>query len=418
MNEIKRDLYLNELISRKHNGLIKVITGLRRVGKSYLLFTLFARHLKESGVDSSHIIQKKLDLRRNAKFRDPDYFLDYVEALLKDEEMYYILLDEIQMMTDFEEILNTLLQYPNVDVYVTGSNSKFLSKDVITEFRGRGDEIHVYPLSFGEFMSVYPGSKTEGFDEYLIYGGMPLVLSRETEAQKSKYLIDLFKETYLKDIIERNTIRNTSDLENILDILASDIGSLTNPERIYNTFKSVNKNAPSRATIFEYIAGIEDTFLIREAKRYDIRGRRYIGTPLKYYFEDTGLRNARLNFRQVEQTYLMENIIYIELCRRGYNVDVGIVEKKERDSAGTIVRKILEIDFVANQGSKRYYIQSALHIYDEEKNKQECKSLTSVDDSFKKIVVVRDSVIPRRDNDGILTISIYDFLLKENSLEL
>ncbi|MEE1196414.1 MAG: ATP-binding protein [Lachnospiraceae bacterium] len=416
--EIKRDKYLNDLINRMHNGMIKVVTGIRRCGKSYLLFNIFKNFLLEQEVPASHIIMIELDQRKNKKYRDPDVILDYIESVIVDEEQYYIMLDEVQMLQEFEEVLNSLLHIRNADVYVTGSNSKFLSKDVITEFRGRGDEIHIYPLTFKEFMEAYDGDMYRGWAEYVVYGGLPLTVTMKTEEQKISYLTNLFKETYLKDIIERHNIEKTQELEDLINILASAIGSLTNPPKIEATFKSTIQSTISLNTIRQYIEHLEDAFIINKANRYNVKGRKYIGTPLKYYFEDVGLRNARLGFRQVEETHLMENIIYNELRSRGYSVDVGVVEKRGIAEDGKEYRNQLEIDFVANLGSKRYYIQSAFSMPTEEKRIQEKASLVNVNDSFKKIIVVKDVVNITRDEDGITTMSIYDFLLKENSLEL
>ena len=416
--DIKRDKYLNDLINRMHNGMIKVVTGIRRCGKSYLLFNIFKNYLLEQGIPASHIIMIELDQRKNKKYRDPDVILDYIESLIEDDEQYYIMLDEVQMLQDFEEVLNSLLHIRNADIYVTGSNSKFLSKDVITEFRGRGDEIHIYPLSFKEFMEAYDGDMYRGWAEYVVYGGLPLTVTMKTEEQKISYLTNLFKETYLKDIIERHNIEKTQELEDLINILASAIGSLTNPPKIETTFKSAIQSTISLNTIRQYIEHLEDAFIINKANRYNVKGRKYIGTPLKYYFEDVGLRNARLGFRQVEETHLMENIIYNELRSRGYSVDVGVVEKRETTEEGKEYRNQLEIDFVANLGSKRYYIQSAFSMPTEEKRIQEKASLVNVKDSFKKIIIVKDVVNVTRDEDGITTMSIYDFLLKENSLEL
>lgn len=416
--DIKRDKYLNDLINRMHNGMIKVVTGIRRCGKSYLLFNIFKNYLLEQGVTASHIITIELDQRKNKKYRDPDTILDYIESLIEDDEQYYIMLDEVQMLQEFEEVLNSLLHIRNADIYVTGSNSKFLSKDVITEFRGRGDEIHIYPLTFKEFMEAYDGDMYRGWAEYVVYGGLPLTVTMKTEEQKISYLTNLFKETYLKDIIERHHIEKTQELEDLVNILASAIGSLTNPPKIEATFKSAIQSAISLNTIRQYIEHLEDAFIINKANRYNVKGRKYIGTPLKYYFEDVGLRNARLGFRQVEETHLMENIIYNELRSRGYTVDVGVVEKRGTDENGKEYKNQLEIDFVANLGSKRYYIQSAFSMPTEEKRIQEKASLINVNDSFKKIIVVKDVVNVTRDEDGITTMSIYDFLLKENSLEL
>ena len=416
--DIKRDKYLNDLINRMHNGMIKVVTGIRRCGKSYLLFNIFKNYLLEHGVAASHIITIELDQRKNKKYRDPDTILDYIESLIEDDEQYYIMLDEVQMLQEFEEVLNSLLHIRNADIYVTGSNSKFLSKDVITEFRGRGDEIHIYPLTFKEFMEVYDGDMYRGWAEYVVYGGLPLTVTMKTEEQKISYLTNLFKETYLKDIIERHHIEKTQELEDLVNILASAIGSLTNPPKIEATFKSAIQSTISLNTIRQYIEHLEDAFIINKANRYNVKGRKYIGTPLKYYFEDVGLRNARLGFRQVEETHLMENIIYNELRSRGYTVDIGVVEKRGTDENGKEYKNQLEIDFVANFGSKRYYIQSAFSMPTEEKRIQEKASLVNVNDSFKKIIVVKDVVNVTRDEDGITTMSIYDFLLKENSLEL
>lgn len=415
---IKRDKYLNDLINRMHNGMIKVVTGIRRCGKSYLIFTIFKNYLLEHGVDEQHIVTIELDQRKDKKYRDPDTILDYIESRIIDEEQYYILLDEVQLLEEFEEVLNSLLHIKNVDVYVTGSNSKFLSKDVITEFRGRGDEIHIYPLTFKEFMQVYEGDMYHGWAEYVIYGGLPLTVTMKTEEQKINYLTKLFEETYLKDIIERHHIEKSQELEDLVNVLASAIGSLTNVPKIEATFKSVIGSNISANTIRQYIEYLENAFVINKANRYNVKGRKYIGTPLKYYFEDVGLRNARLGFRQIEETHIMENIVYNELRSRGYSVDVGVVEKRGLNQEGKTERIYLEIDFIANLGSKRYYIQSAFSMPTEEKRMQEKASLVNVNDSFKKIIIVKDIVNITRDEDGITTMSIYDFLLKENSLEL
>ena len=416
--DIKRDKYLNDLINRMHNGMIKVVTGIRRCGKSYLLFHIFKNYLLEKGIPESHMIMIELDQRKNKKYRDPDAILDYIESRISDDEPYYIILDEVQMLNEFEEVLNSLLHISNADIYVTGSNSKFLSKDVITEFRGRGDEIHIYPLTFKEFMEAYEGDIYHGWAEYVVYGGLPLTVTMKTEEQKIHYLTNLFQETYLKDIMERHRIEKTQELEDLVNILASAIGSLTNPPKIEATFKSVIQSAISLNTIRQYLEYLEDAFIINKANRYDVKGRKYIGTPLKYYFEDVGLRNARLGFRQIEETHLMENIIYNELRSRGYSVDVGMVEKRGIDAEGKEYKNQLEIDFVANLGSKRYYVQSAFSMPTEEKLIQEKASFINVNDSFKKIIVVKDVVNVTRDEAGITTMSIYDFLLKENSLEL
>lgn len=415
--EIKRDQYLNALINRMHNGMIKVITGIRRAGKSYILFNIFQNYLLSIGVNPSQIITIEFDRYENRKYRNADFVLEYIHSCLRKGEQYYLLMDEVQLLPDFEEVLNSLLHYQNLDVYVTGSNSKFLSKDIITQFRGRGDEIHVWPLTFKEFMQVYDGDVYNGWAEYVVYGGLPLTVSMKTEEQKVQYLTNLFKETYLKDIIERYHIDKVQEMDDLLNILASSIGSLTNPPRIEATFKSLIHSNISMNTIRQYIEYLEDAFIINKAYRYNVKGRKYIGTPLKYYFEDVGLRNARLGFRQVEQTHLMENIIYNELKSRGYSVDVGVVEKREVDSNGKEKKKQLEIDFIANLGSKRYYIQSAYSMPTEEKRIQEKASLISVKDSFKKIILVKDVVKVSRDEDGIMTMNIYDFLLNKDSLD-
>lgn len=400
-----------------HNGMIKVITGIRRAGKSYILFNIFQNYLLSIGVNPSQIITIEFDRYENRKYRNADFVLEYIHSCLRKGEQYYLLMDEVQLLPDFEEVLNSLLHYQNLDVYVTGSNSKFLSKDIITQFRGRGDEIHVWPLTFKEFMQVYDGDVYNGWAEYVVYGGLPLTVSMKTEEQKVQYLTNLFKETYLKDIIERYHIDKVQEMDDLLNILASSIGSLTNPPRIEATFKSLIHSNISMNTIRQYIEYLEDAFIINKAYRYNVKGRKYIGTPLKYYFEDVGLRNARLGFRQVEQTHLMENIIYNELRSRGYSVDVGVVEKREVDLNGKEKKKQLEIDFIANLGSKRYYIQSAYSMPTEEKRIQEKASLIGVKDSFKKIILVKDIVKISRDEDGIMTMNIYDFLLNKDSLD-
>lgn len=415
--EIKRDKYLQKLIERMHNGMIKIVTGIRRAGKSYLIFHIFKEYLLNNGVDENHIISIELDRRENKKYRDPDVILEYINSKITDKRDYYILLDEVQMLEEFEEVLNSLLHITNVDVYVTGSNSKFLSKDIITEFRGRGDDVHIYPLNFREFMEVYDGDRYQGWADYVTYGGLPLIVTMNTEEQKIDYLTRLFEETYIRDIIERNNIEKVQELNDLINILASGIGSLTNASKIEATFKSVIRSDISLNTIRAYIEYLKDAFIVNEANRYDVKGRKYIGTPLKYYFEDVGLRNARLGFRQIEETHLMENIIYNELRMRGFKVDVGVVTKRNRTEDGRQEKKQLEIDFIANMGSKRYYIQSAFSLPDEEKVKQEKASLLNVNDSFKKIIVVKDVINIQRDEYGITTMSIYDFLLNENSLE-
>ena len=416
--EINRDIYLQKLINRMHNGMIKVITGIRRSGKSYLLFTIFRNYLKSQGVADNNIIAIELDMFENEKYRDPHTLLEYTKSRMTDEGDYYIFLDEVQMLPSFESVLNSFLHMRNVDVYVTGSNSKFLSKDVITEFRGRGDEVHVYPVSFREYMETFDGDKYEGWSSYVSFGGLPLTITMATDEQRMEYLTSLFEETYIKDIIERNHIEKVQEMNDLINVLASGIGSLTNASKIEAAFKSVIKSDISLNTIRAYIEHLKDAFIINEVNRYDVKGRKYIGTPLKYYFEDVGLRNARLGFRQVEETHLMENIIYNELRMRGFRVDIGVVVKRGRTEEGVQEKKQLEIDFVANMGSKRYYIQSAFSLPDDEKRAQEKASLINVGDSFKKIVIVKDVVKPLHDDDGILTMSIYDFLLDENSLEL
>lgn len=415
---ISRDKYLNDLIVRMHNGLIKVITGLRRSGKSYLLFEIFKSYLLENNISEDHIIEISLDQRKNKQYRDPDVILNFIEKSIADEDMYYIFLDEVQMLEDFEEVLNSLLHIKNLDIYVTGSNSKFLSKDIITEFRGRGDEIHIYPLTYKEFMQIYDGDKYEGLSEYMVYGGLPLVATMKNDEQKVKYLENLFEETYLKDIKERYKIEKVQEMDDLIKVLASSVGSLSNPSKIADTFKSLLKSDISMNTIKNYITCLKESFLINEANRYDVKGRKYIGTPLKYYFEDIGLRNAKLEFRQIEETHLMENIVYNELRARGFGVDVGMVETKEKNKSGNFEKKRLEVDFIANKGSQRYYIQSAYSLPTEKKIKQEKNSLLNINDSFKKIIIVKDVMKPKRDENGIVSISLYDFLLDENSLSL
>jgi len=429
--EIKRDLYLNKLISLKHNGLIKVITGIRRCGKSYLLNEIFYNHLLESGVDEKHIIRFAFDsgddlnligesiieIEKQKRRVNPEKFMAYIRNQMEDNEMYYLLLDEVQMLDCFETVLNGYLRKKNMDVYVTGSNAKFLSKDIITEFAGRGDEIHMYPLSFSEFMTAYKGDKYEGLSEYMLYGGIPLVVLRDGQGNKASALENLFSEIYVRDIQKRNKVRNIGELEDLLNIVSSAIGSLTNPEKLKNTFKSIKNSKITSTTIKKYLDYLEDSFLIESAQRYDIKGRSYIETPKKYYFSDMGLRNARINFRQFEQTHAMENVIYNELRMRGYRVDVGVVPITEKNENGQTVRKQLEVDFICNLGSIKYYIQSAFSIPDEEKRAQEIRPFKKIDDSFKKIVITKDIVVPYYDENGILTMNIYDFLMDEKSLE-
>ncbi|MDD3219589.1 MAG: ATP-binding protein [Lachnospiraceae bacterium] len=415
--EIKRDLYLNKLVSKEHNGLIKVVTGIRRCGKSYLLFQLFKNYLLESGVSKDHIIEMAFDSFENMKYRDPNVLYPYMKSLIVDDEQYYVLFDEVQLLVEFEAVLNGLMRISNVDVYVTGSNAKFLSKDIITEFRGRGDEMRMNPLSFQEFMSVYAGNKYDGWNEYILYGGLPSVLQLSSPEEKIEYLKNIFDETYINDIVGRHKVKNRAELEELLNIIASNIGSLTNPKKLADTFKSVKKVNISQKTIGNYLEYLSDSFLISSAYRYDIKGRKYIGTPMKYYYSDMGLRNARINFRQLEDTHTMENVIYNELITRGFNVDVGVVTVQKRDSDGKMTRKQLEVDFICNKGSKRYYIQSALALPTKEKMEQEQRSLKKIEDSFKKMIITKDMPAPTYSEDGILIMSIYDFLLNEDSME-
>ena len=429
--EIRRDLYLNKLIQRKGNGLIKIISGIRRCGKSYLLNTIFYNYLLASGVAADHIIRFAFDsaddlqligeslirIEKEKRGVDPEKFVAYIKEQFKDDEVYYLLLDEIQLLDCFEAVLNGYLRNTNLDVFVTGSNAKFLSKDIITEFAGRGDEIHMYPLSFAEFMSVYEGDRYAGLAEYMLYGGIPLVVLRDDVRDKAADLQKLFDEIYLRDIFKRNRIKNTRELEDLLNIISSSIGSLTNPEKLKNTFRSVKKSKITSNTIKKYLDYFEDSFLIESAQRYDIKGKAYIETPKKYYFSDLGLRNARINFRQFEQTHIMENVIYNELRLRGFNVDVGVIQTSEKDQDGKVLRKQLEVDFVCNLGTSRYYIQSAYSLPDEAKRAQEIRPFRRIDDSFKKIVITKDIVPPQYDEYGILTVNIYDFLLDWEILE-
>ncbi len=415
---IDRPIYLQKIIESRHNHMIKIITGVRRCGKSYLLFILYTAWLKSQGIDDSHIIQIDLEDRRNIALRDPDRLLEYIDSKMTDNSMYYIMIDEIQHVEEFEDVLNSYLKIMNADVYVTGSNARFLSKDVITTFRGRGDEIKVFPLCFREFMTTYTDSKERGLDEYMTFGGMPQIMEYTNESKKSEYLKALFTNTYIRDIKERYNIRNDELMENLLDIISSSIGSLTNPTKLANTLQSVRHENVGNKTVSTYLEYICDAFLAEKVSRYDVKGKSYFDTPYKYYFVDLGLRNARLNFRQSEPTHMMENVIYNELRVRGYNVDVGIVPVISRDEEGRQNRSQLEIDFVCNLGSKKYYIQSAYRMPDEEKIRQEEASLRRVDDSFKKIVILGEDIVVRRNEAGITTIGIYDFLLNENSLEL
>lgn len=415
--EIKRNLYLERLISHKHNGLIKVITGIRRCGKSYLLFELFKHHLIEQGVKHSNIIDIALDDRKYKELRNPDVCYKYVSDLIIDSDMYYILLDEVQLMDEFEDVLNGFLRMKNVDVYVTGSNSKFLSSDIITEFRGRGDEIHVYPLSFSEFYDVYEENWEDAWREYYTFGGLPSVVIFHSAEEKTKYLVNLFKETYIKDIVDRNHIRNDSELEELINVISSSIGSLTNPQKLSDTFKSKKSVSISAPTVKQYLDYLQDAFIIDKALRYDIKGKRYINTPSKYYFTDVGLRNARLGFRQQEENHIMENIIFNELKVRGYMVDVGVVDMLEKKDNGKYIEKQVEVDFVANKGSKRYYVQSAFALPTDEKRVQEERPLLGIKDSFKKIIIVKDNIMLKRDDNGVVTMGIKDFLLNQDSLE-
>lgn len=415
MKEIKRDFYLNQLIKKDGNGQIKIITGLRRSGKSYLLKNIFYKYLLQEN-DKDHIIYIPLDIKENEPLLDGNNFIKHIKSLIKDKNKYYLLLDEIQKMDDFVPVLNTFLYEDNIEVYVTGSNAKLLSRDVVTEFRGRGDEIHVFPLSFSEFMDAFDGDQYEGYEQYSIYGGLPYTLSFETDEERSKYLENLFEETYISDIIERNNINNVEELNELLNIISSQIGSLTNPRNLQNTFKSEKKSTLSDKTISNYLDCFTDAFLITKAERYDIKGKKYINSPYKYYFEDIGLRNARLNFRQIDKGHIMQNIIYNELLRRGYNVDVGIVETNEVSDKNINSKPKYEVDFVCNQGSKRIYIQSAYEMQNAEKEIQEKKSLLNIKDSFKKIIILGDVSKPRMDDDGIITMGIFYFLLNDDSL--
>ena len=415
---IERKIYLDKVIESRHNGMIKIITGVRRSGKSFLLFELFADWLEAEGITSDHIIKIDLENRRNKSLRNPDNLLEFIDSKMFDKDMFYILIDEIQLVDEFEDVLNSYLKINNADLYVTGSNARFLSKDVLTTFRGRGEEIRVFPLNFREYMSVADKNVELAFEEFMTYGGLPQVLEYKSEERKIEYLKALFAETYLIDIKERYNIKQDGELETLLDVISSNIGSLTNPRKLANTFQSEKKVKLSDKTIKNYLDYICDSFLVEKSHRYDVKGKKYIETPYKYYFVDLGLRNARLNFRQLEKTHMMENVIYNELRVRGYNVDVGIVPVVIRDKEGNQKRIRYEIDFVANKGNQRYYIQSAYRLDSVEKISQEQCSLRNVDDSFKKIVIVGNPILVERDNDGITTMSVYDFLLKENSLEL
>lgn len=416
--EFKREYYINKLINKQNNGMIKVITGIRRCGKSYLLFKLFYKHLIKTGIDDNHIIKIQLDDVKNADLLDTKKLYSFITEQIKDKKKYYVLLDEIQLVKNFELLLNSMLHIDNVDTYVTGSNSKFLSNDIITEFRGRGDEIRVYPLSFAEFLPSFKGEKSDALVEYMIYGGMPMLQKYKTTKEKSKYLQTLFDTVYLKDIKNRYKINNDGNFEELLNIISSYVGSLTNPTKLENTFKTIKNVNFNHTTIKLYLDYLKDAFLIDSAYRYDIKGKKYIDTTLKYYFTDIGLRNARIGFRQTEQEHIIENVVFNELKKRDYNVDVGIVEIFTKNKEGKREKKQLEVDFIVNEGSRRYYIQTALSIPNKEKMEQEQKSLVNIPDSFKKIIVVRDNIQPWQNEEGITVVSIYDFLLKDNILEL
>lgn len=413
MKRIQRELYLNKLINRKENGMVKVITGIRRCGKSYLLDPIFKEYLINSGIKEDHIIKLDLEERKNQEFLNPDILDNYIRSLIVDDKMYYVILDEIQKVDEFETVLNGFLHIKNIDVYVTGSNSKFLSSDIITEFRGRGDEIRVYPLSFSEFSSAYSKNKENCWNDYLMYGGMPYILTKKNDEEKSAYLSTLFDTTYLKDIIERNNIQRIDILNALINILASSVGSLTNPTKLANAFMSNGYKDVNIQTITSYINYLLDAFLISKVERYDIKGKKYISTPSKYYFTDIGLRNARINFRQLEENHLMENVIYNELLIRGYNVDVGIVELREKN-----IRKKLEVDFICNQSYKKYYIQCTLNLDEREKTIKEERPLMNINDNFKKIIIVKDNIKHWITEEGILVMGIQEFLLNDNSLDL
>ena len=415
--EIKRNIYLNKLISKKHNGLIKVVTGIRRCGKSYLLFNLFKKHLLAEGVDTRHIIEIAFDSFENKKFRDPEVLYPYMKEQIQDEDMYYVLLDEVQLLDEFEAVLNSLIRMKNVDIYVTGSNSKLLSQDVMTAFRGRGDQVRVFPLSFKEYYDFVGGDKSEVYELYALYGGMPQLLSFKRDEEKVKYLKNLFSEVYFKDISERYIVKLPDVLTELTDDLCSSVGSLTNAKKIADTLESVKNIKVSTSTIAKYLEYLIESFMFSEAKRYDVKGKKYFEYPLKYYCTDVGLRNARLNFRQQEETHIMENIIYNELIIRGYSVDVGVVEIIE-NAEGKKRRKQCEIDFVVNMGARRYYIQSLLSVSDPDKMTTELRPLKNTKDFFKKIIISKSNAKPWIDEDGIVHIGLYDFLLNQNSLEL
>ncbi len=416
--EIKRPFYLNQLISGRHNGLIKIVTGIRRCGKSYLLFNLFYDYLRSQGISRDHIIELALDDVLNEEYLDPKALVLYIKANIKDDETHYVLLDEVQMVRNFTGALNSLLHIRNIDVYVTGSNSRFLSSDIATEFRGRGDEIRVRPLSFAEYLTAYEGTREDAWRDYITYGGLPHILSLDADEKKVGYLRNIYKTLYLKDIIERNKIKKTEELDSLVRIMASGIGAPCNPNKLSNTFKSEAKSDLSALTISNFLEHLQDAFIIEKALRYDIKGKKYVGTLSKYYFSDNGVRNGILDFRQTEETHLMENVIYNELRMRGFLVDVGMVEVRSREDGANATRRQLEVDFVANQGSRRYYIQSALALPTPEKTAQESASLLHVNDNFKKVIIVKDNIVPHHNDNGILLLSLYDFLLHPDSLSM
>ncbi|MBR0258949.1 MAG: ATP-binding protein [Prevotella sp.] len=416
--EIRRDRYLERLIAHKGNGRVKIVTGIRRCGKSYLLFQFFKRHLIETGVKPNHIIEIQLEDRSNKELRNPDACLAFIKKQIKDQKPYYLLIDEVQLMDEFEDVLNSCLHIENLDTYVTGSNSKFLSKDIITEFRGRGDEMYLRPLSFKEYRTIQPDKPFDDvWTEYMTFGGLPYCALLPSREEKADYLKRLFDEVFLRDIIERNRVQNDAQLESLLNVISSAVGSLTNPKKLEDTFTSSGTGKLSAVTIKQYLDYLCDAFMIEQAERYDIKGKRYISTPYKYYFTDTGLRNARLNFRQLEETHLMENVMYNELCLRGYSVDVGVVEINERQEDGKYVRKQIEVDFVCNKADERVYVQSAFSIPTTEKRQQEERPLVNVGDGFRKVVVTKDNVIRHNDENGILIMSLQEFLMDERALE-
>ena len=416
--EIRRDRYLERLIAHKGNGRVKIVTGIRRCGKSYLLFQFFKRHLIETGVKPNHIIEIQLEDRSNKELRNPDACLAFIKKQIKDQKSYYLLIDEVQLMDEFEDVLNSCLHIQNLDTYVTGSNSKFLSKDIITEFRGRGDEMYLRPLSFKEYRTIQPDKPFDDvWTEYMTFGGLPYCALLPSREEKADYLKHLFDEVFLRDIIERNRVQNDAQLESLLNVISSAVGSLTNPKKLEDTFTSSGTGKLSAVTIKQYLDYLCDAFMIEQAERYDIKGKRYISTPYKYYFTDTGLRNARLNFRQLEETHLMENVMYNELCLRGYSVDVGVVEINERQEDGKYVRKQIEVDFVCNKADERVYVQSAFSIPTTEKRQQEERPLVNVGDGFRKVVVTKDNVIRHNDENGILIMSLQEFLMDERALE-